>query len=58
MSLFIILFFHKKFYKKHLLNIMDRYIGPVTNGIIDAVVKEIKKKKTKEKIKTGIIYPL
>lgn len=37
---------------------MDKYIGPMTNGIIDAVSKEIKKRKTKEKIMSGIIDPL
>lgn len=30
----------------------------MTDGVIDAIVKEIKKKKTKEKIMVGIIDPL
>lgn len=37
---------------------MSNYYGPITNTIIDAVSKEINKKKTKEKIMTGIIDPL
>lgn len=37
---------------------MNNYVGPLTNTFIDAVTKEIKKKKTKEKIMTGIIDPL
>jgi hypothetical protein len=37
---------------------MNKYIGPITNNIIDAIVTEIKKKKTKEKIMVGIIDPL
>lgn len=37
---------------------MSNYAGPITNTIIDAVSKEINKKKTKEKIMTGIIDPL
>lgn len=37
---------------------MEKYVGPITNGIIDSISKEIKKKKTKEKIMTGIIDPL
>jgi hypothetical protein len=34
------------------------YVGPVTNAIIDSVIKEIKKKNNKEKIMTNIIDPL
>jgi hypothetical protein len=37
---------------------MSSYVGPFTNGIIDDVIKEIKKKKTKEKIMKHIIDPL
>ena len=37
---------------------MSSFVGPVTNKIIDAVSKEINKKKTKEKIMSGIIDPL
>lgn len=37
---------------------MNKYVGPLTDGIIDSVVKEIKKKKTKEKIMVGIVDPL
>jgi hypothetical protein len=37
---------------------MDNYIGPITSGIIDKIIKEIKKKETKEKIMINIIDPL
>ena len=37
---------------------MSTYIGPITNGVIDGVIREIKKKKTKEKIMRNIIDPL
>jgi hypothetical protein len=37
---------------------MSTYVGPITNGVIDCVIKEIKKKKTKEKIMKNIIDPL
>ncbi len=37
---------------------MSNFVGPLTNTIIDAVSKEINKKKTKEKIMIGIIDPL
>lgn len=37
---------------------MNSYIGPIANTVIDGVVKEIRKKKTKEKIMKGIIDPL
>ncbi len=36
----------------------NTYIGPITNSIIDEFIKEIKRKKTKEKIMTNIIDPL
>jgi hypothetical protein len=37
---------------------MASYAGSLTNGIIDVVIKEVKKKKTKEKIMKHIIDPL
>lgn len=37
---------------------MDSYIGPITSGIIDNLVKEIKRKENKEKIINNIIDPL
>jgi hypothetical protein len=37
---------------------MNSYIGPFTNGIIDEIIKEIKRKKTKEKIMKNIVDPL
>lgn len=37
---------------------MSTSIGPLTNSIIDGIIKEIKKKKTKEKIMTHIVDPL
>ncbi len=37
---------------------MSTYVGPLTNAVIDGVIKEIKKKKTKEKILKNIIDPL
>lgn len=37
---------------------MSTYIGPLTDGIIDSIIKEMKKKKTKDKIMRGIIDPL
>lgn len=37
---------------------MDNYIGPITSGIIDKIIKEIKKKETKEKIMINIVDPL
>jgi hypothetical protein len=37
---------------------MDSCIGPITNGFIDKITNEVKKKKTKEKIMNGIIDPL
>jgi hypothetical protein len=41
---------------------MDEFIGPITNSFIDKIIcaasKEIRNKKTKEKIIRGIIVPL
>jgi cytochrome c-type biogenesis protein CcmH/NrfF len=37
---------------------MDNFIGPITNSMLDNVIKEIKKKKNKEKIMKNIIDPL
>jgi len=37
---------------------MSNYIGPITNSAIDGIIKEINKKKTKEKIMKNIIDPL
>jgi hypothetical protein len=37
---------------------MSTCIGPITNGFIDKISNEVKKKKTKEKIMKGIIDPL
>jgi hypothetical protein len=37
---------------------MSTYVGPITNTIIDGIIKEINKKKTKEKIMTNVIDPL
>ena len=34
------------------------FIAPITNSVIDLVIKEIKKRKTKEKIMKNIIDPL
>jgi hypothetical protein len=34
------------------------YIGPITNGIVDGLIDEFKKKKTKDKIIKNIIDPL
>lgn len=36
---------------------MSSYIGPMTELAIDGIIKEIKKKKTKEKIMKNIIDP-
>ena len=32
--------------------------GPITNSVLDQIIKEVKKTKTKEKIMTSIIDPL
>jgi hypothetical protein len=37
---------------------MDKCIGPVTETLINKAVKEINKKKNKEKIMKGVIDPL
>jgi hypothetical protein len=37
---------------------MSAYIGPVTNSVIDGIIKELKKKKTKDKIIKDIVDPL
>jgi hypothetical protein len=37
---------------------MSNYIGPITNSVIDGIIKEINKKKTKEKIMKNVIDPL
>jgi hypothetical protein len=37
---------------------MEKYAGPITSGIIDSVVQEIKKKKNKDIIISEIIEPL
>jgi len=36
----------------------DGYVGPITNSIIDGVIKELKRKRNKEKILKHIIDPL
>lgn len=36
---------------------MSTFIGPVTNSIIDGLVKEFKKKETKEKLMKNICDP-
>jgi hypothetical protein len=53
----------KKYFFSYVVKyIMDEYIGPMTNSFIDKLIsvasKEIKKKKTKQKIIRGIIVPL
>lgn len=37
---------------------MSTFIGPVTDALIDGIIKEIKKKHNKEKIMKNIIDPL
>ena len=37
---------------------VQRMFGPITNSVIDGVISEIKKKKTKEKIMKNIVDPL
>jgi hypothetical protein len=34
------------------------FLGPITNSVIDGIIAEIKKKKTKEKIMRHIVDPL
>lgn len=36
---------------------MSEYIGPMTDAFLDKIIKEVKKKKTKEKIMKNIIDP-
>ena len=36
----------------------NKFIVPMTNSIIDCIIKEINKKKTKEKIMKSVIDPL
>lgn len=37
---------------------MSNFVGPVTDALINNIIKEIKKKETKEKIMKNIIDPL
>ena len=37
---------------------MDKCIGPMTEGFLNKIIKEVNKKKTKEKIMKGVIDPL
>jgi hypothetical protein len=37
---------------------MTTYIGPLTDAMLDTMIKQIKKTKTKEKIMKSIIDPL
>jgi pyridoxal/pyridoxine/pyridoxamine kinase len=37
---------------------MSGYIGPATDAVIDGIIKELKKKQTKEKVMKNIIDPL
>lgn len=37
---------------------MSTYVGPITDGIINEIIKKLKNKKTKEKIMKNIIDPL
>jgi hypothetical protein len=37
---------------------MSSYIGPITNSVIEGIIKELKKKETKEKVMKNIIDPL
>lgn len=37
---------------------MEKCIGPITETILNKAIKEINKKKTKEKIMRGVIDPL
>lgn len=36
---------------------MSTYIGPLTNSLIDYIIKEVNKKETKERIMTSVIDP-
>lgn len=37
---------------------MSSYIGPITDSVIEMIIKELKKKETKEKVMKNIIDPL
>lgn len=37
---------------------MSSYIGPMTDAVIEGIIKELKKKETKEKVMRNIIDPL
>lgn len=37
---------------------MSTYIGPITDSVIEGIIKELKKKETKEKVMKHIIDPL
>lgn len=37
---------------------MSSFVGPVTDAVINNIIKELKKKETKEKIMKNIIDPL
>jgi hypothetical protein len=37
---------------------MTNFIGPITNSVIDNLIKELKKKETKEKIMKNVCEPL
>ena len=37
---------------------MPHFIGPITNSLIDNLIKEFKKKETKEKIMKNICEPI
>ena len=37
---------------------MSTYVGPITNSVLDGIIKEIKKKKTKDKIMKNVFDPL
>jgi len=37
---------------------MNNCVGPITDALIDKAISEVNKKKTKEKIMSGVIDPL
>lgn len=37
---------------------MSNYIGPITDSVIEGIIRELKKKETKEKVMRDIIDPL
>ena len=41
-----------------ILNKMPNFIGPITNSLIDNIIKEFKKKEMKEKIIKNICNPI